>query len=172
MGRGNLVDHWSTIYSFFANSLHMWHNHNRSGGGVSHRVPFPGKMSKVKITRVIHIWNVGLWWLGVGEGEGVFLLAWCVWGGGGGLLYPCFGYIDDTRFNLLRPSNVIWPQRYWLTMAQNMAWCLTAPNHYLNQCWLQTMGIQIQFESEFPKIFMHLSADNESINFFTQFFLC
>ena len=24
----------------------------------------------------------------------------------------------------------------WSTLAQVMAWCLTAPSHYLNQCWL------------------------------------
>ena len=34
------------------------------------------------------------------------------------------------------PSDAIW--RYWSgsTLAQIMACCLTAPSHYLNQCWL------------------------------------
>ena len=33
-------------------------------------------------------------------------------------------------FNQLSPSDAIW-QWYWSTMAQIMAWCLTAPSHYL-----------------------------------------
>ena len=34
------------------------------------------------------------------------------------------------------PSDAIWRQRSGSTLAQVMAWCLTAPSHYLNQCWL------------------------------------
>ena len=34
------------------------------------------------------------------------------------------------------PSDAIWRQGYWSTLAQVMASCLTAPIHYLNQCWL------------------------------------
>ena len=34
------------------------------------------------------------------------------------------------------PSDTIWRQRSVSTLAQVMACCLTAPNHYLNQCWL------------------------------------
>ena len=38
--------------------------------------------------------------------------------------------------NSLWPSDTIW--RHWSesTLAHEMACCLTAPNHYLNQCWL------------------------------------
>ena len=36
-------------------------------------------------------------------------------------------------FNSLLSSDDIWPGS---TLAQVMAWCLTAPSHYLNQCWL------------------------------------
>ena len=39
-------------------------------------------------------------------------------------------------FNSLWPSDVIWGHRYWSILAQVMACCLTAPSHYLNQCWL------------------------------------
>ena len=39
-------------------------------------------------------------------------------------------------FNSLRPSDVIWQHRSGSTLAQVMACCLTAPSHYLNQCWL------------------------------------
>ena len=39
-------------------------------------------------------------------------------------------------FNSLRLSDVIWWQRSGSTLAQVMACGLTAPSHYLNQCWL------------------------------------
>ena len=38
--------------------------------------------------------------------------------------------------NSLRPSDTIWRHRSGSTLAQVMACCLTAPSHYLNQCWL------------------------------------
>ena len=40
------------------------------------------------------------------------------------------------HFNSLGPSGAIWWQRSGSTLAQVMACCLTAPSHYLNQCWL------------------------------------
>ena len=40
------------------------------------------------------------------------------------------------RVNSLGPSDDIWRQRSGSTLAQVMACCLTAPSHYLNQCWL------------------------------------
>ena len=36
----------------------------------------------------------------------------------------------------LRPSDAIWRHKTGSTLAQVMACCLTAPSHYLNQCWL------------------------------------
>ena len=39
-------------------------------------------------------------------------------------------------FNLLGPSDAIWWQRSGLTLGKVMAWCLTAPSHHMNQCWL------------------------------------
>ena len=38
--------------------------------------------------------------------------------------------------NTLWPSDTIWRHRTGSTLAQIMACCLTAPSHYLNQCWL------------------------------------
>ena len=38
--------------------------------------------------------------------------------------------------NSLWPSDAIWRHRSGSTLVQVMAWCLTAPSHYLNQCWL------------------------------------
>ena len=34
----------------------------------------------------------------------------------------------------LRPSGALWRQRSGSTLAQVMAFCMTAPSHYLNQC--------------------------------------
>ena len=39
-------------------------------------------------------------------------------------------------FNSLVPCGAIWRHRSGSTLAQVMACCLTAPSHYLNQCWL------------------------------------
>ena len=44
--------------------------------------------------------------------------------------------------NSLRPSDTIWWQWTGSTLAQVMAWCLTAPSHYLNQCWLIIHKVQ------------------------------
>ena len=44
-------------------------------------------------------------------------------------------------FNSLRPSDAIWRQWSWTTLVQVMACCLTAPSHYLNQCWLIIKGV-------------------------------
>ena len=38
--------------------------------------------------------------------------------------------------NSLWPSDDIWRHKSESTLAQVMACCLTAPSHYLNQCWL------------------------------------
>ena len=38
--------------------------------------------------------------------------------------------------NSLGPSDTIWRWRSWSTLYQIMTCCLTAPSHYLNQCWL------------------------------------
>ena len=40
------------------------------------------------------------------------------------------------HFNSLGPSDAIWRQKTGSTLAQVIACCLTAPNHYLKQCWL------------------------------------
>ena len=42
----------------------------------------------------------------------------------------------EIQFNLLWSSDLIWHQMLWSILVQVMAWCLRAPNHYLNQCWL------------------------------------
>ena len=48
---------------------------------------------------------------------------------------------SHSQVNSLRPSDAIWRQWSWTTLAQVMACCLTAPSHYLNQCWLIIRGV-------------------------------
>ena len=52
--------------------------------------------------------------------------------------FHCWNTEDTTvlHFNSLMPSEAIWRHRSGSTLAQVMACCLTAPSHYLNQCWL------------------------------------
>ena len=53
-----------------------------------------------------------------------------------------YDFVDDLcLFNSLRPSDAIWRQWSWTTLAQVMACSLTAPSHYLNQCWLIIRGV-------------------------------
>ena len=40
------------------------------------------------------------------------------------------------NLNALGPIDAIWQHKSESTLAQVMVCCLTAPNHYLNQCWL------------------------------------
>ena len=54
----------------------------------------------------------------------------------------CHISIFWTCVNSLWPSDVIWRQRSGSTLAQVMACCLTAPSHYLNQCWLIISEVQ------------------------------
>ena len=43
--------------------------------------------------------------------------------------------------NSLWPSDDTWQHGTWSTLVQVMACCLTAPSHYLNQCWLTIWGV-------------------------------
>ena len=61
-------------------------------------------------------------------------------------------------FNSLWPSDAIWRQRSGSTLAQVMAWCLTAPSHYLNQCWLIIR--KVEWHSSKGKF----TRDNSAIN--------
>ena len=60
------------------------------------------------------------------------------------LLYDGLGMVGSIAMGLLgiflstlRPIDAIWRDRSGSTLAQVMACCLTAPSHYLNQCWLK-----------------------------------
>ena len=47
-----------------------------------------------------------------------------------------YGITSSQWVNSLWPSDAIWWHGSGSTLAQVMACCLTAPSHYLNQCWL------------------------------------
>ena len=57
----------------------------------------------------------------------------------------CFNHNEAyVLFNSLGPNDTIWQHRSGSTLAQVMACCLTAPSHYLNQCWVITNMVQWQ----------------------------
>ena len=47
----------------------------------------------------------------------------------------------NIEFNSLWPSDAIWLRRSSSTLVHAMACCLTAPSHYLNQCWWIIRGV-------------------------------
>ena len=59
--------------------------------------------------------------------------------------------------NSLWPSDAIWQQRSGSTLAQVMACCLTAPSHYLKQCWLIINQVEKRSKGKFTR-------DNSAIN--------
>ena len=71
------------------------------------------------------------------------------------------------RINSLWPSDAIWRQRSGSTLAEVMACCLTAPSHYLNQCWLIMLGPVIFIWEQFHKI--HIS--HQSLNLAWKLFI-
>ena len=48
----------------------------------------------------------------------------------------CISVKSHDVIHSLGPSDAILRWRSWSTLVQVMACCLTAPSHYLNQCWL------------------------------------
>ena len=58
--------------------------------------------------------------------------------------FPCDSHVHIQSMlcvNSSRPSDAIWRQLSWTTLAQVMACCLMAPSHYLNQYWLIIRGV-------------------------------
>ena len=71
-------------------------------------------------------------------------------------------YLLHTNINSLWPSDAIWRQLSGSTLAQVMACCLTAPSHYLNQCWLIFKGTLWHSPvSNFIGIFWDTKSKNE-----------
>ena len=69
---------------------------------------------------------------------------WCIFNGKHAKLVQNHPGVASIRMTLARfghlytlwPSDTIWRHRSGSTLPQVMAWCLTAPNHYQNLCWL------------------------------------
>ena len=73
------------------------------------------------------------------------------------IIYGC--HTDDfLEINSLWPSDAIWRHRSGSILVQVMACCLTAPSHYLNQCWL-IVSKALWHSSE-----GNFSRDNSAIN--------
>ena len=104
---------------------------------------FPG--SDNWLGMIVYIWYnwMWIWWknpmkrcylirLFVRKKHGVPIFSWIIY------VFMYQDAVDFTtgHFNSLRPSDAIWRHRSGSTLAQVMACCLTAPSHYLNQCWL------------------------------------
>ena len=49
--------------------------------------------------------------------------------------------------------DAIWQHRSGSTMGQEMAWCQTAPSHYLNQCWPPISEVLSQLPESTQEIF-------------------
>ena len=55
-------------------------------------------------------------------------------------------------FLTFRPSDTIWRQRSRSTLAQIMAYCLTAPSHYMKECWFNISKVHwYSFEYNFTR---------------------
>ena len=55
------------------------------------------------------------------------------------LMHNCIA--GDNKFTH-QPSDTIWQHRCGPKLDQAMACCLTAPSHYLNQCWLMIRKVR------------------------------
>ena len=128
----------------------MWHKYHPWGDNVSRAI----SRSKVKVTRFVQIFAVRarvslvdhqttISSYGCNHLSMLGLKLMSV--NGAGSNGPCREHEQMTLthneggFNSLRPSDAIWRQWSWTTLAQVMACCLTAPS--LNQCWLIIRGV-------------------------------
>ena len=77
-----------------------------------------------------------------------------------------------TIVNSLWPSDTIWWHKSGSTLAQVMACCLTAPSHYLNQCWLIISKVQWhRFKSNFTRDTPAISPWNWLEKLLSKFFV-
>ena len=61
--------------------------------------------------------------------------------------------------NSLWHSDTIWQHRSRSTLAQVMACCLTAPSHYLNQCWLINKSVAFTWGQFHKRYLSHQSLN-------------
>ena len=119
---GILVDHWSTISSCFES-------------GISFA---SGNIKAASVPSVIYGLIIRLWSFCPGE-ISTTMYQFIVAGTWSTLL-------QLVAFNSLWPSDTMWWHRSGSTLVQVMACYLTAPSHYLNQCWLIIKGLWHLFE--------------------------
>ena len=77
------------------------------------------------------------------------------------ITWKCMNGTKIQGVNSLWPSDTIWRHRSGSTLAQVRACCLTAPSHYLNQCWL--IISEVQWQSHEGNITRDTSAMNYQI---------
>ena len=63
------------------------------------------------------------------------------------LVHPEYPSFSTRMINSLWPSDAMWRQRSGSTLAQVMVCCLTAPSHYLNQCYIWLIISEVQGHS-------------------------
>ena len=74
-------------------------------------------------------------------------------------------YITEPEcVNSLWPSDAIWRDRSMSTLAHVMAWCLMAPSHYMNQCWLIISQVCYSHKSNFIGIAQDVDLGNKLVN--------
>ena len=76
-------------------------------------------------------------------------------------IYKCPPFLFRLQcVNSLWSSDAIWQHRSGSPLAQVMACCLTAPSHYLNQCWLSLVrfcGIHLRaIQQRAPKYLFYI----------------
>ena len=100
------------------------------------------------------LWDIIQWGFIDNTSVLVWILAWCNMGTkplSKPMMTQISGiYTRPERVNSLWPSYAIWHHRSGSTLVQVMACCLTAPSHYLNQCWLILSKNQ-WYSSEVPQ---------------------
>ena len=98
---------------------------------------FAAKHAKLALS-LTACWNMepdfGLTWHGLVRNRRQAI----IWANNGLKLLTHICVIRPQGFNLFWPSDIlsVWQQGSRSTLAQIMACCLTAPSHYLHQCWL------------------------------------
>ena len=89
------------------------------------------------------------------------------------LNYLCYRkrqiYFYVSIIDSLWPSDAIWWQRSGSTLAQVMACCLTAPSHYLNQCWLIISEVQWHsYQGKFTRYASTINHQNPLENYISK----
>ena len=141
----------------------MW-----EGQALPHDTKFGNSRCEIVGRRVIFIWSLihGSSWSGlikVGPERCRCLICMCWF-----MLIHwklIFGGMSEwLLINSLWPAEAIWRHRSGSTLPQVMACCLTAPSHYLNQCWFIISGFYMS--GTVSSLIISLFVQNISIDRF------